>query len=96
MAFNPTPRPSKIQSLADLYGTVNAIPATGIRSHIINRQGVMAWGLSKNAGAPTYARTNFIKDDWNSEFTPFSRGTFNARALNYARGGLNHDNSTYR
>jgi len=99
-----TPRPSKIQSLEDLYRTVDANPAIGIRSHIINRTGKMAWGLSKDAGDPTYMSTNKFSDtQYTRTFQPSSfitritaNGGFNNFALEYAKNTLRHDNTLYR
>ena len=82
MPFLPsTPRPSIPEKLEDLYRNVNAASPTGIRSQIVNRQGIMAWGLSKTAGSPSYAAVNYINatpmgfngNDWaQREFQPFA------------------------
>lgn len=101
--LNPTPRPSKTEKLVDLYNNVNANPASGIRSHISNRGGLMSWGLSKDAGAPTYMSTNKFSDtQYTRKFQPSSfavfsssPGSFNQFALNYAVNGYRHDNSRY-
>lgn len=101
--LNPTPRPSRTEKLVDLYNNVNANPATGIRSHIYNRAGLMSWGLSKDAGAPAYMSTNKFSDtQYTRTFQPSSfavfagsPGSFNKFALNYAVNGYRHDNSRY-
>ena len=102
--LNPTPRPSRTEKLVDLYNNVNANPAIGIRSHIYNRTGKMAWGLSKDAGDPTYMSTNKFSDtQYTRTFQPSSfitritaKGGFNDFALEYAKNTLRHDNTLYR
>lgn len=87
-----TPRPSMSQNLENLYYSVNANPTPPIRSHIVNRQGVMSWGLSAAAGAPSYASTRFIYGQgFNTEFTPFTplqQGTYTNNALQYSTNTL--------
>jgi len=90
-----TPRPSKTQSLADLYRTVDANPPIGIRSHIINRAGKMAWGLSKDAGTDR-TFVNFLPNTYQTNFGPNGGGPFTAAGLNYAAQTLKHDNTPYR
>lgn len=99
--LNPTPRPSINTSLEKTYRDMLerdiSVGTPGIRSQLLGKtKATYAWGNSSLAGSPFYKSTNFIQDQWNAEFTPFSRGTFNARALNYAKGALNHNNTSYR
>lgn len=104
MPFNPTPRPSKTETLLDLYNNINANPATGIRSHLVNKSlTTRAWGEGKQAGSPLYMSTNRYQDtQYNrafqpSEFKVFTGqpGSFNQFSLNYAKNTYNHDNSRY-
>jgi len=99
--LNSTPRPSVSISLEKTYHDMLSrnlsVGVPPIRSQLLGKtRATYAWGNSSLAGSPFYKSTNFIQDQWNSEFTPFSRGGFNARALNYAKGGLNHNNISYR
>jgi hypothetical protein len=81
----------------DMLNRDISVGTPGIRSQLLGKtKATYAWGNSTLAGSPNYNATNFIRNDWHSEFTPFSRGTFNRSALNYAKGGLNHDNTSYR
>ena len=57
-----TQRPSTQETLYDLYQSISSTVSapSGIRSHLINRPGDrMAWGLSSQAGSPTFATTNY-------------------------------------
>lgn len=65
MAINVLPatqRPSTQETLYDLYQSLSSTVSgpSGIRSHLLNRPGDrMAWGLSSQAGSPTFASTNY-------------------------------------
>jgi hypothetical protein len=115
--LNPTPRPSKSEPLSKepntRYGLYQGVGTNytgaapgfggGIRSHLVNKTiNDMAWGLSKQAGAPNYMSTNrFVQYDrpfQPSEFKVLTGqpGSFNNYALNYARNAYSHDNTSYR
>jgi hypothetical protein len=101
-----TPRPSKTESLKDLYDRVNSTNPTGIRAQIKNRNGLMAWGLSKQAGSPhfhcvNWPNNNNIQNEFQhgatqgiTRFTGDMQG--NTGALGWAKATLRHDNSSYR
>lgn len=100
-----TPRPSKKESLEDLYHNVNANPATGIRAQVANRNGLMAWSKSKEAGPPNFSSVNWpfnnhIQNEFQhgatqgvTRFTGDMSG--NTGALGWAKATLRHDNSNY-
>jgi hypothetical protein len=95
-----TQRPSKTETLADLYNNTNSRYKTSIRSHLTNRAGQMAWALSKDAGT-SKAFTNAINgspagfpNDWASR--EFGGGGFTPNALQYSKNVLRHDNTPYR
>lgn len=94
-ALPNTPRPSKTEKLLDLYNNVNTGTAqSGIRGHIINRQGQMAWGLSKVAGTDQ-GLVDFMSNTYQTNFGRNGGGPFTSAGLNYAAQTLKHDNTSY-
>ena len=92
-ALPNTPRPSKAENLEALYNQVNAAQPTGIRAQIVNRQGQMAWGLSKSGGGQSLA--DFMSNQYQTNFGRGGGGPFTPAGLNYAAQTLGHDNSNY-
>ena len=88
--LKPIIRNSITEPLCKIYGD-----GTSARNPALNN--TFGQG-AKNAGKPGYASTNFVDQlkDFNTEFNAFSRGSFTAKALNYAVGRYNHNSIKYQ
>lgn len=91
-----TPRPSRTETLEDLYNKINTSYGTGIRSQITQRDtSRMSWAKAKNAGT-SFGLWNGMPDTYQNNFGTNGGGPFTTAGLNYAAQTLKHDNTPYR